>query len=116
MPPFRFRENSNYRGSRPNPKHEFGFRYRPSPTAHRPLLSRKRENTPENLQDETKTIPPLKFPSLSALNDSEEAKVDTFADASNTERPCKKRATSGYEHVDPQGLRPQPLRCFHQFR
>lgn len=92
MPPFQFRGNSNYRGSRPNPKHEFSFRYRPPPTSDRPLLSRKRETTPDQLQGESEVKPALKFASLSALSDSEEAEMDMSDDDSDNERPRKKRA------------------------
>ncbi|CAG7969901.1 unnamed protein product [Penicillium salamii] len=92
MPPFQFRGNSNYRGSRPNPKHEFSFRYRPPPTAERPLLSRKREVTPDLLQGENETKAPLKFASLDALSDSGEAEMDTSDDDSDNERPRKRRA------------------------
>ncbi|KAJ5327775.1 hypothetical protein N7452_008165 [Penicillium brevicompactum] len=92
MPPFQFRGNSNYRGSRPNPKHEFSFRYRPPPTSDRPLLSRKRETTPEQLQGESETKAPLKFASLDALSDSGEAEMDTSDGDSDTERPRKRRA------------------------
>lgn len=108
MPPFQFRGNSNNRGSNPNPKHEFSFRYRPPPTADRPLLSRKRETTPEQLHDETQTKAPLKFASLSALSDSEEVEMDMSDDESDTEqRPRKKRAMGLDGHQD-LALSPPP--------
>ncbi|CAG8192581.1 unnamed protein product [Penicillium olsonii] len=100
MPPFQFRGNSNYRGSRPNPRHEFSFRYRPPPTADRPLLSRKRETTPEQLQGENETNAPPKFASLnevSAMSDSEEAEMDTSDSDSDNERPRKRRALGLHE-------------------
>ncbi|KAJ5747214.1 uncharacterized protein N7511_008910 [Penicillium nucicola] len=89
MPPFQFRGSSNYRGSRPNPRHEFTFRAPKPPTAERPLLSNKRESTPEQLQGETKSEP--KFASLATLSDSEEVDMDT-SDSEDDERPRKKRA------------------------
>ncbi|CAI7593835.1 unnamed protein product [Penicillium glandicola] len=103
MPPFQFRGSSNYRGSRPNPRHEFTFRYQKPATSDRPLLSTKRESTPERLQGETK--PELKFAALSTLSDSEEAEMD-MSDDSDAERPRKKRAIG----VDgPQETAPPPV-------
>ncbi|KAJ6139373.1 hypothetical protein N7471_005859 [Penicillium samsonianum] len=87
--PFQFRGSSNYRGSRPNPRHEFTFRYQKPATSDRPLLSSKRESTPERLEGETK--PELKFAEISTLSDSEEAEMD-MSDESDTERPRKRRA------------------------
>lgn len=87
--PFQFRGSSNYRGSRPNPRHEFTFRYQKPATSDRPLLSSKRESTPERLEGETK--PGLKFAELSTLSDSEEAEMD-MSDDSDGERPRKRRA------------------------
>ncbi|KXG47628.1 PAP/25A-associated [Penicillium griseofulvum] len=89
--PFQFRGSSNYRGSRPNPRHEFTFRYQKPATSDRPLLSSKRESTPERLQGDTETKSELKFAALSTLSDSEEAEME-MSDDSNTERPRKKRA------------------------
>ncbi|KAF9253198.1 hypothetical protein LCP9604111_724 [Penicillium roqueforti] len=86
--PFQFKGNSNYRGSRPNPRHEFTFRYQKPATSDRPLLSSKRESTPERLEGETK--PELKFAELSTLSDSEEAEMDMSDD--DAERPRKRRA------------------------
>ncbi|KAJ5479415.1 hypothetical protein N7530_004924 [Penicillium desertorum] len=88
-PPFQFRGNSNHRGSRPNPRHEFTFRYQKPATSERPLLSSKRESPPERLDGETK--PGFKFAPLSALSDSEEAEMD-MSDESDAERPRKRRA------------------------
>ncbi|KAJ5356498.1 hypothetical protein N7517_011107 [Penicillium concentricum] len=91
--PFQFRGNSNYRGSRPNPRHEFTFRYQKPATSDRPLLSSKRESTPERLQGESETKPELRFAELSTLSDSEEAEMD-MSDDSDTERPRKRRAVA----------------------
>ncbi|KAJ6184323.1 hypothetical protein N7519_005624 [Penicillium mononematosum] len=88
-PPFQFRGNSNHRGSRPNPRHEFTFRYQKPATSDRPLLSSKRESPPQRLDSETK--PEFKFAPLSALSDSEEAEMD-MSDESDAERPRKRRA------------------------
>ncbi|KAJ6000942.1 hypothetical protein N7481_001351 [Penicillium waksmanii] len=92
MSALQFRGNPNYRGSRPNPS---------TPTADRPLLSRKSDSTPEKLQGETKTKPPRKFASLLASSNSKETKRDTSDDASDTERPHKKRTMSVDESQDP---------------
>ncbi|KAF4772519.1 hypothetical protein HAV15_012262 [Penicillium sp. str.  len=92
MSALQLRGNPNYRGSRPNPS---------PPTADRPLLSRKRESTPEKLQGETKTKPPRNFASLLASSNSEETKRDTSDDDSDTERPHKKRTMSVDESQDP---------------
>jgi non-canonical poly(A) RNA polymerase PAPD5/7 len=68
-------------------------------------LSRKRETTPEQLQGENDTKPALKFASLSALSDSEEAEMDMSDDDSDDERPRKKRVLG----VDgPQDTAPAP--------
>lgn len=100
--PFQFRGGSNYRGSRPNPRHEFTFRYQKPATSDRPLLSSKRETTPERLEGDTK--PELKFAELSTLSDSEEAEMD-MSDDSDTERPRKRRALA----LDgPQDTAPAP--------
>ncbi|KAJ5269225.1 hypothetical protein N7505_004983 [Penicillium chrysogenum] len=88
-PPFQFRGNSNHRGSRPNPRHEFTFRYQKPATSERPLLSSKRESPPERLDGESK--PEFRFAPLSALSDSEEAEMD-MSDESDAERPRKRRA------------------------
>ncbi|EKV05577.1 Topoisomerase family protein TRF4, putative [Penicillium digitatum Pd1] len=87
--PFQFRGSSNYRDSRPNPRHEFTFRYQKPATSDRPLLSSKRESMPERLESDSK--PGLKFAELSTLSDSEEAEMD-MSDDSDTERPRKRRA------------------------
>ncbi|KAJ5247346.1 hypothetical protein N7468_002329 [Penicillium chermesinum] len=107
--PFQFRGNQppkdqgrrpgrdQYRPSRDRrarPRHEFTFRA-PVPTAQRPLLSGKRETTPEQLQSAEgsgKVAP--KFASLDALSDSEEAEME-FSDDSEEEEgapPRKKQA------------------------
>ncbi|KAJ5178110.1 uncharacterized protein N7500_000809 [Penicillium coprophilum] len=102
--PFQFRGNSNYRGSRPNPRHEFTFRYQKPATSDRPLLSSKRESTPERLQGENETKPALRFAELSTLSDSEEAEMD-MSDDSDTERPRKRRAVGS---DGPQEAAPAP--------
>ncbi|KAJ5312266.1 hypothetical protein PENANT_c011G05972 [Penicillium antarcticum] len=105
MPPFQFRGNSNYRGSRPYPRHEFTFRAPKPPTAERPLLSNKRESTPEQLQGETKSEP--KFASLATLSDSEEVDMDT-SDSEDDERPRKRRALGLDGLNDADVTRPDP--------
>ncbi|KAJ6109528.1 hypothetical protein N7486_001763 [Penicillium sp. IBT 16267x] len=102
-PPFQFRgngpQNDRYdraRGPRDNrrvPRRpEFTFRV-PRPTAERPLLSTKRESTPEQLQaEEASDKPALKFAALDTLSDSEEAEMDFSDDSDEEARPRKRRA------------------------
>ncbi|KAJ5553170.1 hypothetical protein N7494_002548 [Penicillium frequentans] len=77
---------------RPPRRPEFTFRV-PRPTAERPLLSTKRETTPEQLQgDEASDKPVLKFAALDTLSDSEEAEMDFSDDSDEEARPRKRRA------------------------
>lgn len=108
-PPFQFRGNGpppregNRRARRdqgkggpkdrrPRQRPEFTFRA-PRPTSERPLLSGKRETTPEQLQSvEAGEKAAPKFASLDALSDSEEAEMDFSEDSEEEARPRKKRA------------------------
>lgn len=81
------------RGRRPpRDAPRFTFRFPPPPpTAARPLLSTKREKTPELLQPEDgNPKPALKFASLDDLSDSDEAEMD-FSDDSDDEAPARKK-------------------------
>lgn len=89
MPPFEFRGNGRDRG--PHPKNEFTFRY-PRLTAERPLLTRKRETTPEQLFSTASEKPVLKFAPSATLSDGEEAELDLSTDDDADSRPRKKRA------------------------
>ncbi|KAJ5088261.1 hypothetical protein N7456_011877 [Penicillium angulare] len=99
-PPFQFRGNapSNDRGRgpprdrRPRPRHDFTFRFPKPPTSERPLLTTKRETTPEQLRPEDNVNAAPKFASLDALSDSEEAEMDFSDDSDEEARPRKKRA------------------------
>ncbi|KAJ5915473.1 topoisomerase family protein TRF4 [Penicillium verhagenii] len=113
--PFQFRGNAlqNDRNTRGRPRdyhrgsrgrHEFTFRA-PRPTAERPLLSTKRETTPEQLQAEDGSgKPALKFASLNSLSDSEEAEMDFSEDSDEEHRPRKKRAVGIDGHESPVSL------------
>lgn len=80
------------RDRRPRSRPEFTFRV-PRPTSDRPLLSSKRETTPEQLLAvEAGEKPAPKFASLDALSDSEEAEMDFSEDSEEERRPHKKRA------------------------
>ncbi|KAJ5663990.1 hypothetical protein N7507_004721 [Penicillium longicatenatum] len=113
-PPFQFRgngpqndRNDRYdraRGPRDNrrpPRRpEFTFRA-PRPTAERPLLSTKRETTPEQLQaEETSDKPAPKFAALDTLSDSEEAEMDFSDDSDEEARPRKRRALGSDGQTD----------------
>ncbi|KAJ6013307.1 hypothetical protein N7540_007898 [Penicillium herquei] len=95
-PPFQFRGNggpnrSGDRGRRPpREQHKFTFRA-PRLLSERPLLVSKRETTPEQLQAENGEKPALKFASLDALSDSEEAEMEFSEDSDEDARPRKKR-------------------------
>ncbi|KAJ5716825.1 hypothetical protein N7488_002471 [Penicillium malachiteum] len=95
-PPFQFRGNggpnrSGDRGRRPpREQHKFTFRA-PRLLSERPLLVSKRETTPEQLQAEHGEKPALKFASLDALSNSEEAEMEFSDDSDEDARPRKKR-------------------------
>ncbi|KAJ5752481.1 topoisomerase family protein TRF4 [Penicillium odoratum] len=85
---------------------EFSFRF--PPTAERPLLSTEREKTPELLlAEDASEKPALKFASLDALSDSEEAEMD-FSDSDEEARPRKKRALGADGNDSPVELPPTP--------
>lgn len=78
------------------PRNQFTFRF-PKPTADRPLLSQKRETTPELLvgQPEGQDQPRFKFVQLDELTDSDEAEMEESSSENedcDLERPRKKRA------------------------
>lgn len=78
------------------PRHQFTFRFS-KPTADRPLLSQKRETTPELLvgQQEGQDQLRFKFAQLDELTDSDEAEMEESSSEngdSDLERPRKKRA------------------------
>ncbi|KAJ5683087.1 hypothetical protein N7462_006252, partial [Penicillium macrosclerotiorum] len=91
MPPFQFRGNGPSRDRRSKP--EFTFRV-PHSTSARPLLRSDKEKTPELLAPESGDKPALKFASLDALSDSEEAEMDFSDDSDDESRPRKRRAVA----------------------
>jgi non-canonical poly(A) RNA polymerase PAPD5/7 len=113
MPPpaYEFRGQRGDRRSRPN--HEFTFRY-PRPTSERPLLTSKRETTPELLlgQSESETKAPLRFAALDQLTDSDEAEMDVSSEDEDGSRPPrKKRAVetdTAKERPAPKWSNPDP--------
>jgi non-canonical poly(A) RNA polymerase PAPD5/7 len=94
--PIRDRQRRRDGDGRP-PHHQFTFRFVPKPTSERPLLSRKRETTPELLgshQDGQDKVQ-LKFAHLDELTDSDEADMEESSsenDDSDSNPPRKKRA------------------------
>lgn len=108
-PPYEFRGNNNNpnrdgRRIRPHnnnrqdgPRHEFTFRFG-RPTSERPLLTRRRETTPELLTGGKKdgdALPSLKFASLDNLTDTDEAEMDVSdsgeGEEDGLERPARKK-------------------------
>lgn len=78
------------------PRNQFTFRF-PKPTADRPLLSQKRETTPELLvgQPEGQDQPRFKFAQLDQLTDSDEAEMEESSSENeevDLDRPRKKQA------------------------
>jgi non-canonical poly(A) RNA polymerase PAPD5/7 len=99
MPPpaFQFRgqdkENNRNNDRRSRGNHEFTFRF-PRSTAERPLLTSKRESTPELLggSGDGANKSSLKFAHLDEITDSDEAEMDVSDSDSDNRPPRKKRA------------------------
>lgn len=112
MPPpaFEFRgqnkENNWNNDRRPRPNHEFTFRF-PRSTAERPLLTSKRESTPELLvgSGDGADKAPLKFAHLDEITDSDEAEMDVSDSDSDNRPPRKKRVVDPAPVPVPQAVK-----------
>lgn len=93
MPPPAYEFRGQNQDKRSRPSHEFTFRF-PRPTSERPLLTTKRETTPEPLGAPKNGAEkaPLKFAPLTELTDSDEAEMDVSSDEDGSRPPRKKRA------------------------
>ncbi|KAL1968535.1 hypothetical protein VTN77DRAFT_1745 [Rasamsonia byssochlamydoides] len=123
MPPpaYQFRGQQN-QDKRSRPSHEFTFRFPRPTTSERPLLTTKRETTPELLgapKDGAQKAP-LKFAPLDELTDSDEAEMDVSSDddEDGSRPPRKKRAVEAdtakappapkWSNPDPYTVLPPP--------
>ncbi|GFF31857.1 poly(A) RNA polymerase cid14 [Aspergillus udagawae] len=106
MPPaFEFRGNDRRSHNNNNTRHEFTFRYARPGTAERPLLTTRRETTPEPILG-AKTgdeKPAMRFAPISSLSDSEEAEMDMSDDDKDDEasHPRKRRALGTNNAIAP---------------
>ncbi|KAJ5242431.1 topoisomerase family protein Trf4 [Penicillium citrinum] len=112
MAPFRFQGNDapkgrgNGRDRRSRPKHEFTFRF--PHTSERPLLSQKRETTPELLTADGAEKAGPKFAPINSLSDSEEAEMDLSDSSEDESRPRKRRAIASDDKKADAAFAPAP--------
>ncbi|KAL1986809.1 hypothetical protein VTN96DRAFT_5462 [Rasamsonia emersonii] len=103
MPPPAYEFRGQNQDKRSRPSHEFTFRFPRPSTSERPLLTTKRETTPEPLgapKDGAEKAP-LKFAPISELTDSDEAEMDVSSDEDGSRPPRKKRAVEKEQSAPP---------------